>query len=131
MLNLQDLQKLSTSDNLLLYKPGCPFCKATEELFEKLIELGIVSGFTVKYLGDDFDNETLLELVSGYGWEPKSEGQFPSKPQIFINQGGKSEHFAGNDKFYQSRWNLGDNESGEISLNGAVYKTPKLGNPRG
>jgi glutaredoxin len=131
MLDLQELQRLAATDNLILYKPYCPYCKATEELFEVLVQKGLIKGYTIKYLGEDFDNQTLLELVTEHGWQPSFEGQFPSKPQIFINEAGETEYFGGNDKFYDSRWNLGDGESGEIEIDGVKYPTPRLDNPRG
>ncbi len=131
MLNLQDLQELAGKENLILFKQGCPYCKASEELLEKLVEEKVLDGYTVKYLGEDFDNETLLELVTEYGFVPSYEGQHPSKPQIFINEAGSTEYFGGNDKFYESRWNLGDDWSGEIRFDGRNYQTPNLENPRG
>jgi glutaredoxin len=127
MKNLQELKKLVSEKNVIFYKPECPFCAASQKLLEKLQSLGLIIEFSVLYLDSDFDNQVLKELVLSYGWELNQE--YPSKPQIFINERGKTEYIPGNDFLYKSDWNLGENSEGEIELKGQKFKAPQLKNP--
>jgi glutaredoxin len=131
MLTLTDMQQLAASKNIIFYKPGCPYCAATQELFEELVQKGLLPQYEIRFLGQDFMNETLTELVMGYGWKARYDGDVPTKPQIFINQRGKTEYFGGNDFFYASEWNLGEGNRGTLTLGAQTFDTPSKANPRG
>jgi glutaredoxin len=129
MFTLDQARQIATTKNVIFYKPGCPYCQATEQLFQNLISKGILPNYEVYYLGQDFDNETLTELVSEFDWKPKYPGAVPTKPQVFLNLRGQTEHFAGNDFFYASEWNMGQGNHGRITINGEIFETPGLANP--
>lgn len=128
MFTLDQMLEIAKSQNVIFYKVGCPFCAASEKLMKQLKEAGILKSFNIYYLDKDFDNDTLLELVNQFGWQPESHQQYPSKPQIFINEAGSTEYIGGNFEFYKSRWNIGF-ENGKIELNGSSFEAPKLVNP--
>jgi len=52
-----------------------------------------------------------------------------TKPQIFMNISGKAEYIGGNKEFYNSKWNLGENNSKQIKIKNLSYNTPNLKNP--
>ena len=107
MFSLSEMQAIAKSQNVIFYKPGCPYCAATEELFRELKELGAIDSYEVYYVGRDFDNQTLKNLCTGFGWSDQTVSGFPTKPQIFMNTEDGTEYFAGNAAFNQSSWNLG------------------------
>ncbi len=125
MLTLEQMQEIAKTENVIFYKQNCPFCKASEYLFEELNKLGIVEDFSVYYLGEDFDNLTLTNLVKGFGWEPDGYQEVCTKPQIFIY----GEYIGGNREFYDSKWNIGLDNSGKIMVEGEEYHTPCIKNP--
>lgn len=129
MFTLNQLQTIATSENVIFYKPNCPFCQACEKLMQALKEKQIISDFAVYYLEKDFDNETLTQMVLKFGWQPESHQLYCAKPQVFMNASQKTEYIGGNFEFYKSRWNLGDDNSGEIKVNGETFQAPNLTNP--
>jgi glutaredoxin len=128
MLSSNQMLEIAQTENVIFYKPGCPFCAASEVLFKKLQELKIVGDFKIYQLNTDFDNDLILELVKKFDWQPESHQSYPSKPQIFINEAGKTEYIGGNFEFYKSRYNLGDKD-GKIEVNGKTYEAANLTNP--
>ena len=102
MLNLQQIQQIAETQNVIFYKPNCSFCIASKDLFDRLISLGVLENYQIYTLDKDFDNQTLTDLVCIYGWKPDGIQSFCSKPQIFI----KSEYIGGNFEFYKSKWNI-------------------------
>jgi glutaredoxin len=125
MLNLEQMQEIAKTENVIFYKPNCPFCKASEYLFEEIHKLGIVEDFSVYMLGEDFDNQTLTSLVTSFGWEPDGYQEVCTKPQVFVS----GEYVGGNREFYESKWNLGLDNSGKILVDGEEYHTPSIKNP--
>jgi glutaredoxin len=116
---LQNL--VSEHKNVLFYKEGCPFCIAAQSLFDTLVEKEILSGYNVYYLDKDFTNEELTDLVKTHGWTPGPHQEFCTKPQIFVEE----KLIGGNREFYKSKYNQGEEETGQI--NGK--EAPKLTNP--
>lgn len=105
MASISDIKNLiEDSQTVVIFKHGCPFCKASTTLLDKLNEDGVISDYTVYYSGEDISNEDLTELVKEYGWEPDGTQLVASKPQIFI----KGQYVGGNFEFYKSEWNLGE-----------------------
>ena len=129
MFSLNELKRISEKQNVIFYKPFCPFCKAAEDLMKKLKEIGIINEYKVYILDKDFDNETLKNLVLEYKWKPERHQEYPTKPQIFMNISGKAEYIGGNKEFYNSKWNLGENNSKQIKIKNLSYNTPNLKNP--
>lgn len=119
MLSLQEMQIIAENENVIFYKPGCPFCVAAEKLIKELVELKIISDYKVYFLGIDFDNRNLTDLVKEHGWKTDAVQEFCTKPQIFF----KNEYIGGNFEFYKSRWNLGEKETGLINDKIAPQKT--------
>jgi glutaredoxin len=105
MLSLQQMQEIANSQNVIFYKPGCPFCEAAQKLAEVLVQQQILNEYVVCVLDQDFDNQTLTQLVSPYGWQPDGQQSIAPKPQIFIG----GQYVGGNFEFYKSTWNLGPN----------------------
>jgi len=97
------IQIISAKSPLAMLKPGCPFCIASKSLIKALADTGIITNFLIVTLGTDFDNETLLEVSSHFGWQSEGYKNYPSKPQVFID----GEYIGGNSEFYQSKWNVG------------------------
>ena len=120
-MTLEEMRKLSKTENVIFYKPNCPFCVATENLFKKLLENSIITNYKVYFLGADFNNQDLTELVKEHGWEPDGYQEVCTKPQIFIN----GKYVSGNHELYLSKWNLGEQSTGKIGDKDA----PKMTNP--
>ncbi|MEM1312487.1 MAG: glutaredoxin [Patescibacteria group bacterium] len=126
MKTLDQLRTIAKEENTIFYKTGCPFCAASEKLFNKLQENGIINSFNIYYLYQDFNDEQLTELVTEYGWESTSQYQLNcTKPQIFI----KGDYVGGNFELHKSKWNIGDTGSGLLLVNGEEKNTPMLKNP--
>jgi glutaredoxin len=106
MLTLKQLQEIAKIENVIFYKPFCPFCVATQKLMEELVKAGILDKYSIYILGEDFDNETLGQLATEAGWQPDGAQAYPSKPQIFI----KGQYIGGNFEFYKSSWNVGEDQ---------------------
>jgi glutaredoxin len=105
MLTVTQMQEISKSQNVIFYKPGCPFCFASRVLLDKLVDNKKIDTYKVYMLDSDFENETLAEFIqSCTTWRPTENEQFPAKPQIFL----KGEYVGGNIDFYQSKWNTGE-----------------------
>lgn len=102
MLNIQQMQEIASTKNVIFYKLNCPFCIAAQKLADALVERNILKDYAIYTLGQDFDNSTLTELVSNNGWQPDGLQYTASKPQIFI----QGEYINGNFEFYKSKWNL-------------------------
>ena len=113
MFNLVQLNNITKTENVIFYKLNCPFCVATENLF--------ISNYKVYFLGADFNNQDLTELVKEQGWKPDDYQEVGTKPQIFIN----GEYVGGNNELYLSKWNLGEQSTGKIGDKDA----PKMTNP--
>jgi glutaredoxin len=120
------MQNIAKTENVIFYKPDCPFCAASDKLFTALVEKGIVDSYSKYYLHTDFDDELLTTLVKDFGWVPSGEFQENcTKPQIFV----KGEYIGGNFEFYKSKWNKGDDDSGKLQVDGVEKETPDLTNP--
>jgi glutaredoxin len=104
MLTLQQMQDITKVQNVIFYKPNCPFCVAAQRLLDTLVAANILNEYSVYSLGEDYDNETLAQLALSSGWEPDGVQAFPSKPQIFV----QAEYIGGNFELYKSRWNVGE-----------------------
>jgi glutaredoxin len=102
MLSLQEMQAIADSKNVIFYKRGCPFCVATQNLFDALANQQIVSQYVIYTLGQDFDNQTLTQLVASNGWLADGQQSVASKPQIFVD----GQYIGGNFEFYKSKWNV-------------------------
>lgn len=102
-LSLAQMQELANSHYIIFAKESCRFCDASKILFEELKKQEIINNFTIRMLDEDFDNETLCQLVMNNGWLADGGQQYPSKPQIFM----KGEYIGGNFEFYKSHWNVG------------------------
>lgn len=129
MHTINELKYITSKENAIFYKPGCPFCAASEVLMKILVEKNIIPDYKVYMLDKDFDNDTLLELVLAYGWKADSHQKYPTKPQIFINSNGETDFIGGNFEFYKSKWNRGDNQSGKIKIADKLIDAPMLTNP--
>lgn len=118
------IQKILTEKNILFYKPGCPYCEASQRLMEALIESEIIQEYSVYYVhpSGDLTNDVLKETVSELGWSG-SQRNYPTKPQVFVH----GEYVGGNDDFYNSKWNIGF--QGMIQVEGEKRETPELNNP--
>jgi glutaredoxin len=126
MKTLDQLRTIAKTENVIFYKRGCPFCSASEKLFNHLKETGIIDTFEMYYLNEDFTDEQLTELVSEFGWQPSSQYQLNcTKPQIFI----QSEYIGGNFELHKSKWNLGHENTGKLEVGGEHRDTPQLTNP--
>jgi glutaredoxin len=104
MFTLPQLQTISQMENVIFYKPNCPFCFATRVLFDRLVKDKVLESYSVYIIDTDFDNPTFAEFIQTKGWSPTAASPYPSKPQIFI----KGEYIAGNADFYNSKWNKGN-----------------------
>ena len=127
MMTTTELKQLITTKNVIFYKPSCPFSACGLGLLTYLQNTGVLHDLNVVYLDQDFTNEQLKDICTEYGWSGESE--FPSKPQTFLNQRGTTEYISGNDGLHSSIWNLGEGETGEITVNGESYTAPKWTNP--
>jgi glutaredoxin len=105
MFTLTQMQEIAKTENVIFYKPFCPFCVAAQKLMEELVKGEILDKYSIYTLGEDFDNETLGQLASEAGWHPDGVQVYPSKPQIFV----KGEYVGGNFEFYKASWNVGEN----------------------
>lgn len=112
MLTLEQMKEIVKTTNVIFFKDHCPFCETSEHLMNALVDKNIVTEYSVYYLDRDFDNQTLKELVSESGWTAKPFQEFPTKPQIYI----QNKYIGGNKDFYLSEFN--QSETG-----------PKLTNP--
>jgi glutaredoxin len=103
MYDLQQLQEIVNNKNVIFNKIGCPFCIAAQKLAEVLVEQKVLDEYLVLTLNEDFDNQTLTELVSKNGWQPDGIQFIATKPQIFI----QGQYVGGNFDFYKSSYNTG------------------------
>lgn len=103
MLTSIQLQDIVKTKNVIFFKPFCPYCIAAQFLLDRLVKDQKIQSYQVIMLGNDFDNDTLLELMQTKDWKPTSRGNYPTKPQIFI----EGEYIGGNQEFYHSKWNIG------------------------
>ena len=105
MLTLTQMKEISTTQNVIFYKPNCPFCFASRVLLDKLVANKIINEYHVYMLGEDFDDTTLTQLIEqSTTWKKSDHEQAPSKPQIFLD----GNYVGGNVDFYQSSWNVGE-----------------------
>jgi len=125
MLNIDQLKDIAKNENVIFYKPGCPFCKASEELFRELVEVGAIEEYSVYQLGEDFNNEELTDLVKEFGWKPDGYQEVASKPQIFI----EGQYIGGNRELYISKWNIGEGETSKIKVGDEEIDALNLPNP--
>jgi glutaredoxin len=105
MLSFTQMQEIAKTQNVAFFKSNCPFCTASQKLIEALLESKILDSFDIYTLGQDFDNETLTDLVSSSGWQPDGVQSIASKPQIFV----QGQYVGGNFEFYKSKWNIEEN----------------------
>lgn len=130
MLTVDQLRTLSKEHYTLFFKYGCKYSKAAMELLNKLKETGVIEDYELNILGEDYDEKSVTLLCGDYGVTPTGYNTKVSIPQIIM----KGEFIGGNDKFYGSRWNLGDEDSGTILLyddegNEISHPAPQLVNP--
>ena len=104
MFTIQEMQQIINNQNVIFNKSNCPFCIASQNLFEHMINSGYLDNYKIYTLNEDFDNQTLTDLVSFYGWQPDGVQGFCSKPQIFV----QGQYIGGNFEFYNSKWNVGE-----------------------
>lgn len=118
---LEEMKIIAKNENVIFYKPGCPFCVAAENLFKKLVELSIIPYYKICLIDSFSNNQDLTTLVKEYGWKPEGYQEVCTKPQIFIN----GEYIGGNRELYLSKWNLGEEGTGKIRN----IEAPKVSNP--
>jgi glutaredoxin len=120
-MTLEEMRKIAQNENVIFYKPGCPFCVAAENFFKKLVELSIIPNYKIYLLGSAFNNQDLTTLVKEYGWQPDGYQEVCTKPQIFVN----GEYIGGNRELHLSKWNVGEGNTGKIRN----IDAPKMSNP--
>ena len=125
MFSIEKMRKISQTENVIFHKHGCPFCAASDELFEELVNRGIIESFSKYYLGENFTDELLTQLVKEYGWVGGQYQLNCTKPQIFI----AGEFIGGNFEFYKSKWNVGEKDTGKIKIEDQEFEAPHLINP--
>jgi len=122
---MQNIQKyLDEGKNILFVKESCTYCSATKKLASKLEAAGIVEPFQIFTLHEDFEQAEITDLLKNYGWEPKDTNDLVALPQVYI----QGEYIGSNNKFYDSKYNLGD-ENNQIEVGGKLIETPNKINP--
>lgn len=111
MLNLQQIQEITKSQNVIFGKDNCRFCQASLALCNKLVELKIIDDFVYLNQDQDFDNLTLKQLLLEYNWQPQEFQNTPTKPQVFV----QGRYVGDNFEFYKSKWNLGPDMPGLVN----------------
>jgi glutaredoxin-related protein len=130
MQSVDQLRIIAKQNYTLFFKYGCKYSKAAMELLQKLKETGVIDSFELLILGDHYDEKGITTLCEDYGIHPSGYNTKVTIPQVFM----KGEYIGGNDKFYGSRWNTGDEDSGSILLYDAdgtehSYPAPGIVNP--
>ena len=80
---IQLTQLLETNPNIIFTKNNCPFCVASTKLLDYLVANKAIENYLVLTLDKDFDNETLRDFVTDFGWNQVG-WNYPTKPQTFL-----------------------------------------------
>jgi glutaredoxin len=105
MLSLQEMQQITRTQNVIFGKSNCRFCTSALMLMGNLVDQKILDSYFYYHLDEDFDNETLKELLLHNGWQPDGVQSTATKPQVFI----RGQYIGRNFEFYKSKWNVGEN----------------------
>jgi glutaredoxin len=105
MFNLQQMQEIANTKNVIFGKDSCRFCSSALILINRLVELKILNNFVYYHQGQEFDDAELKQLLLNNNWQPDGFPAHPTKPQIFI----QGQYIGGNFEFYKSQWNVGEN----------------------
>jgi glutaredoxin len=112
--------EILNEQNVFFIKESCPFCTASLKLAEVLKEIGIFTEYRVYELKKDFQKIELEQFFD----EIDQNIKHITFPQIFIN----GLYIGTNNDFYNSIWNLG-NEEKLILIGDKKIPAPRKFNP--